>query len=31
MEIVAQSDYNWSLLADADQNYFSVLCGGVAM
>jgi hypothetical protein len=31
MEIVAQSDYNWSLLANADQNYFSVLCGGVAM
>ena len=31
MEIVAQSDYNWSLIADADLSYFSVLCGGVAM
>jgi predicted transcriptional regulator len=31
MEIVAQADYNWTLLAGGGRQYFSVLCGGVAM
>ena len=31
MEIIAQSDYNWSLMADQGSQYFSVLVGGVAM
>ncbi|HEU0154003.1 MAG TPA: hypothetical protein VFQ84_11740 [Arenimonas sp.] len=31
MEIVAQADHNWTLLAADGRKYFSVLCGGVAM
>jgi hypothetical protein len=31
MEVIAQSDWNWTLLADGDTRYFSVLCGGVAV
>ncbi len=30
MEIVAQADYNWTLLADEARKYFSALGGGVA-
>lgn len=31
MEVIAQAEWNWTVLADGDVRYFSVLCGGVAM
>ena len=29
--MIAQAEWNWTLLADGEARYFSVLCGDVAM